>query len=173
MATSREYDQERNRSLLGKLRINYRNQLKTSVRRGHPAPAYSEQELITWAMAHGWEELHAAWVASGYERFMAPSFDRLHNDKPYALDNLRLGTWRSNLDAQKEQNKSGECVPSTAKAVNQYTLAGEFVARHESAANALRAMTGSNKSISNITMVCHGKLKSAYGYRWSFADPIC
>lgn len=164
------YDTLRNRSLLGKIRQNYCNQRTTSRKRGHSDPMYTVEELTTWALANGWEALHEAWVASDYNRYMAPSFDRLDNTKPYTLDNLRLGTWRANLDAQKEQNMSGQCVPVTAKAVNQYTLTGVFIARHESAANALRSIIGTNKSVSNITQVCAGKLNTAYGYTWKFAD---
>lgn len=167
------YDTERNRSLLGKIRQNFCNQRTTSKKRGHPLPAYTLEELTTWALANGWGQLHAKWVASNYDRYQAPSFDRIDNHKPYTLDNIKLGSWRSNLDAQKEQNKSGEFVPSTAKAVNQYTKDGMFVARHESAAIAIRSLTGSNQSVSNITQVCHGKWKSAYGYIWKFADTIC
>lgn len=58
-----------------------------------------------------------------------------------------------------------------AKQVNQYDLDGNFIRTFDSVALAYES-TG-NKTVNgaaNITAVCKGRQKSAYGYKWIYAD---
>lgn len=54
-------------------------------------------------------------------------------------------------------------------AVNQYDLQGNFIATYNSAAEAAIAV-GKPGNGSSITKACKGKLKSAYKYRWAYAQ---
>lgn len=74
-----------------------------------------------------------------------------------------------------------ESVPSglasaiaTGKIVNQYDLQGNYIqsfASAKAAAESLNKITAtSNGASSHITDVCRGKRKTAYGYKWKFAN---
>ena len=54
-------------------------------------------------------------------------------------------------------------------AVNQYDLQGNFIMTHKSAAEAAIAI-GKPGNGSSITKACRGKLKSAYKYKWAYAE---
>lgn len=53
------------------------------------------------------------------------------------------------------------------KKVNQYTLGGEFIRRHDSMSAAAFAV---NTARSNIRKVCKGKGKTSAGFKWRYAD---
>lgn len=53
--------------------------------------------------------------------------------------------------------------------VNQYDLQGNFIMIHDSAKEASQYI-GKNNGASSITKVCRGKLKTAYGFKWSYAE---
>lgn len=63
---------------------------------------------------------------------------------------------------------------ATGKIVNQYDLNGNFIQSFPSvkaAAESLGKVTStSNGATSHISDVCRGKRKTAYGYKWKFAD---
>jgi hypothetical protein len=74
-----------------------------------------------------------------------------------------------------------DILPSTivsqvklGKVVNQYDLDGNFIQSFPSAkgaAESLNKITAtSNGASSHITQACKGKRKTAYGYKWGFAD---
>jgi hypothetical protein len=53
--------------------------------------------------------------------------------------------------------------------INQYDLNGNFIATHNSAAEAAIAV-GKPGNGSSIIKACRGKLKTAYKFKWSYAD---
>lgn len=53
--------------------------------------------------------------------------------------------------------------------INQYTKEGIFIQHHNSAADAAKALN-KNGGGSSITKACRGKLKTAYGYKWSYDE---
>ena len=61
-----------------------------------------------------------------------------------------------------------------SKIINQYDLKDNFIQSFPSAMEAARALgkitSTSNGASSHITDVCRGKQKSAYGYKWKFAE---
>lgn len=67
---------------------------------------------------------------------------------------------RGNLNAIK--NKTDK------KAINQYDLEGNFIQTYDSIADANRTL-GKAPNASNITQVCKGQRKQAYGYLWQYA----
>lgn len=72
-----------------------------SKRRGHPMPNFTRKEFVDWLWSSGLGDYHADYVASEFDKWKKPSVDRLDNSKPYTLDNIRLVTWKDNLDATR------------------------------------------------------------------------
>ena len=63
----------------------------------------------------------------------------------------------------KQRGANSPC----SKPVNQYSLQGEFITRHEGLTEAERK-TGIDRR--QIADCCHGKQKTAHGYKWAFAQ---
>lgn len=120
-------------------------------------------------MGWGYSDLWCAWVNSGYDKWLSPSVDRKDNTQSYTLSNIQLGTWKENLNKQKQDNIEGIYLHSGSKAVDQLTLDGEYIRSYPSVAIAARELNGRRVGVSNITAVCSGKWHSAYGYKWRFA----
>jgi hypothetical protein len=57
-----------------------------------------------------------------------------------------------------------------AKAVRQYSLAGEFLQEFPSLTQAVKAVASNNYGGLHIREVCEDKRKSAYGYYWRYAN---
>lgn len=164
-----EAARQRTRTRRGLVKKIYHNQRMTSKKMGRPMPAYSEDQLFDWMVDHGYETLWRAWTDSGHDKWLSPSIDRKDNNKNYTLDNIQLITWRENLDNYVKHNELGIQPRPDMKPVAQYTKDGQYIKTHLSAAIAAREMVGHNRNVSNITAVCHGKAKTAYGYQWRFA----
>ncbi len=92
---------------------------------------------------------------------------KLKIDAGYAGQILKANNQLVPTASQAAQLKNG-------KPVNQYDLNGNFLRTFPSAkaaASALGKITStSNGASSHITNVCKGKGKSAYGYKWKFAN---
>lgn len=58
---------------------------------------------------------------------------------------------------------------SIAKAVNQYSVDGEFIRQWASAIEYCKSI-GKPTSRINVTRCCQGKQKYAYGFKWYYAD---
>lgn len=160
--------QEYRRTIPGLVTLIYSNQKMTSRRYGRADPSYSKNELLSWLISQPhFKCLFNNWVASGYDRQLSPSIDRLNNTLGYSLQNIQLVTAGQNLKNQKAQNRDGTYPHAKSKAIRQLTKQGDFVGEHHSVMNALRAVGG--KSASNISNVANGRWKSAYGYRWEWA----
>jgi len=148
----------------GVIRVIYKTQKSNSKRRKHIPPNYSKEELKEWLYANGFKAFFDEWVASGYEKRMKPSCDRLDDYKGYSLSRLRLVTWGENKDKQTEdillaRSTSGE----KCKAVHKLSLDGSFIAEYVSCSEAAR-----QTKISNIDSVCNGKRKTAGGFKWKY-----
>lgn len=126
----------------------YRTQLQKSKKRKHPAPTYDLVALRQWLYAQPhFHELWDNYVASDYDRQLAPSCDRKRSSKPYTLDNLQVVTWGENPTNFRVEVESGEFVISGSKsrrAVNHFdTLTGELITTYPSLQHAERG-TGQN-----------------------------
>ena len=160
------------RTVSGLIKKIYNNQKMTTGKMGRPAPVYSKAELLQWALQHGLETLHATWEASDYDKWLSPSIDRIDNTQSYTLDNIRLITWRENLDNQKAQNKSGEYLHPGSKAVDQLSLEGAYLQSFPSIAIAMRTVAGHRTGVTNISSVCNGVWPTAYGFKWRWAEAL-
>ena len=140
------------------------NQKTKSKKRGHPPPAYAEEQLFQWMLGQpNFHKLYAAWVDSGFNTPLKPSIDRLDDYQPYTLNNIKLTTTEDNINRYYTDAIQGINTKS-AVAVDQYTLDGVFIASHHSYKAAARAVGQSQ--IGNIRNVAEGTGKTAYGYIW-------
>ena len=105
--------QARQKTREGLIKKIFHNQQMTTKKMGRVPPAYTEQELLEWAMSQGYEQMWQSWTNSGHDKWLSPSVDRIDNNQSYTLKNIQLLTWRQNLNNQKRQNISysfGDCV---------------------------------------------------------------
>lgn len=143
----------------------FSNQRYRSLRRNHPAPNYTKNELIQWAFEQDcFHELFKTWVLSGYSKWLKPSFDRLNDYLPYTLDNIQIITWKENDDKGNDDIKSG-INNKNSKSVTQSTIDNMFVEKYYSTQQASRD-TGIHRS--NISSCCRGDRKTSGGYKWSY-----
>ena len=145
----------------GLIRNRYKRQKKSSKERGHPAPAYTVERLIKWALDQEvFHSLFEEWEASGFVKDLAPSFDRIDYKKPYILDNLQILTWRGN-------NAKGfkETANFNSKPVAQFDLGGNFIREYKSAKEASKE-TGVHPK--NINRAASKENKTAGGYLWVY-----
>ena len=64
----------------------YSTQKANSVKRNHPLPSYTRQELKEWLFSQSlFHELYDDWVSSGYKRNLKPSVDRVFDDRDIQL----------------------------------------------------------------------------------------
>lgn len=70
-----------------------------SKRRGHPAPNFTLIQFRNWLDMNSFSSIRAAYIESGADKWLRPSVDRIDNAMPYSFDNMRLVTWRENLDS--------------------------------------------------------------------------
>ncbi len=84
----------------------YTNQKTRSKISGTPV-AYTKQEFDQWLFSQPkYSVLHTAWVASDYNRWLAPSVDRIDCTKGYTLNNIELMTWQENSDKGVAERKA-------------------------------------------------------------------
>ena len=83
-----------------------RSQRKASKARGHEMPTYTLDELKSWVFSQpNFETLFNEWVASGFNRWKKPSIDRIDEKLSYNFRNIRLVTWRENIEPELTQKK--------------------------------------------------------------------
>ena len=146
----------------------FSSQRSHSKRRKHPMPSYTKQELKEWLYSQSlFHELFDKWKRSGYDSMQIPSPDRLDDDKPYFLENLRLVTWSENRQKQADDFRSGKLRSANPQrsVISTHKQSGEKAVYH-SIAEAER-VTGVLQG--NITACCSKKRKSSGGYLWSYA----
>ena len=144
----------------------YSNQRRNSRARNYQYPNYTLDELREWCFNQKkFHVLHNIWRKSEYNRWFAPSCDRIDDYKPYTLDNLQLMTWKENADKGHVDRKNG-VNNKGSKAVIQLTKTRQkFVAGYNSMREASR-YTGVSQS--HISRCCSGSRKSAGGFKWEY-----
>jgi hypothetical protein len=124
--------------------------------------------LTNWAIGQGLFALADAWRASGYEKDLSPSIDRIDPNQGYFFGNIRLVTWAENNEKAYEDRKSCAHVTRQNKKVRQLALDGSLIQVFDSIAAAARA-TGIQRT--NINAMCAGRpqYKSVGGFLWEHA----
>ena len=163
-----DYYKNRKHTLEGLTAKIYGSQLGRSRIKGWSRPDYSLYELRQWMICQlNYSDIHNKWVESDCQKMLTPSCDRLDDDKPYTLDNLRLVTWKENK-AKGEYDRKHGINNSVSKQVKQL-LNGEVINTYYSTMQAMRD-TGIQQT--NIAHCCRGKRPSAGGFKWEYVDQL-
>ena len=144
----------------------YGNQKNNSKDRGHNLPDYTRDELYEWVMSQGnFQAVYDSWVASDFEKDLIPSIDRKDDYQPYTISNLlKVCTWGDNRKRSYEDALNGVNNKNN-RAVVQFTLKGELVARYHSCAEAYRC-TG----VPNIYNSAKTQPANPHRFFWHFED---
>jgi len=145
----------------------YIQQIANSKLRNHPPPTYSKEKLYNWIVSKPqFKKLYDKWVSSGYNKMLIPSCDRRNDYRPYTLRNLQLVTFKENLENSYSNIRNG-INRKQCRAVIQRMKNGTFVAKYYSIKEAERK-TGIFES--GISSTCRGRVKTAGGFKWEYAD---
>jgi len=97
---------DRDRTVLGMIKIMYQSQKTNSKKRGHVPPSYSLDELKSFfTNSKLGTTLYESWVLSEYASELKPSIDRIKSNLPYTLDNIQMMTWKENDDKGKVERQ--------------------------------------------------------------------
>lgn len=163
-------------SKVGKLAHLFQQQKFRCKEKGWEAPKYSQEEITNWGLSSiTFHTLFEQWEASGFQKHLSPSIDRLDDYKTYSLDNIQIVTWQENNDKGRYWQIIGKNTKNSL-AVDQLTMDGVFIQRFHSIKEAARVVgTGDAK----IGAVCKGlPVKkgnrtsipiSAGGYKWRYS----
>ncbi len=126
------------RTIKGTVTRMYNSQKNSSKYRGHSLPNYTKGEFKNWLLSQpNFQQLYDNWEKANYARDLSPSCDRLDDYTPYRLDNLRLVTWRDNIESLREDQKTGKHT-KRSKGVNQLSEDKVFIKQHCSINQAAR-----------------------------------
>jgi len=152
------------RTKVGLLNKIYNNQKLRTTRRNYPLPTYTREELKEWLFSQDlFHELYDKWVESNYDRWLIPSIDRIDDYKYYSLDNIQITTWKEN-DFKHRMDRRNGINNKHSKAVIQYDLEGNIIARYPSSRYAGRE-TGLWQS--GIAKACR-EHRIYKGYIWKY-----
>lgn len=103
-------------------------------------------------------------------RLVAQAFIPNPNNLPYVnhIDECKTNNDVTNLEWCTASQNTRHSVYKKCCRINQLTLDGEFIRQWESS-HEIERKTGYNKS--NIIQCCKNKCKTAYRYKWQYADP--
>lgn len=156
---------QRSRTKIGHIRKMYYNQKHQLRLRKIVPPNYTINELIEWCIKQEiYHDLHLIWEKSGYNKWKAPSCDRINDYIGYSLNNLQLMSWDDNYKKYQIDRISGK-NNKTSKKIAQFEKNGSFIRKFHSIHSAGR-VTGI--SFGNISSCANDKMKSAGGYIWKF-----
>lgn len=149
----------------------YRSQKQSSKTRNHKPPKYSLDELKYWALNQNiFHLLYNNWVNSNFDKWLRPSFDRNNSNHMYSLNNLKIMTWKENLNNNSMDIRSNRITNTgllygghkPVIGINKITREKhEFISISE-------ASRKLNISHGNISAVCLGVRMIAGGYIWSY-----
>lgn len=146
----------------------YKGQRNSSRLRNSNHPDYSKEQLKEWLFSQpNFSELYDNWVASGYNKWLKPSCDRLKDNLPYSIANLQLITWEENNLKSHIGMMNGE-LKDNHRPVVQLNMNGDFIQEFHSISEAARNIP--NGSVSNIIAAANGTTKHSRGFKWKFKE---
>ena len=154
----------------------YATQKATSTKRGHPAPAYTLEQLIQWAdMQPHLPALWDAYQSAGHPKKLAPSIDRKNSNLPYTLSNIQLMTWEENDRLGSRDTKLGTKI-TQHRSVSAYNPDGTLYKHYVSLHAAARDVNGNPTNIQRVADQAtitkpNGKttvLRSSRGFVWKW-----
>ncbi len=139
----------------------YQHQKSSSKKRSMNFPDYTLSEFSFWIKSqHNFKSLWDNYVESGYDKWVAPSCDRLDDYKPYTLDNIRLVTWKENNIKSHSDIRNG-----VNNKLSKSVICIETGICYHSIHDAGR-QTGIHRQ--SINAVCTGKRNTAGGCHWRY-----
>lgn len=164
-STNREkgYNIENGGNSIGKHSKETREKMSTGIKRAYENPEYKEKKIA---------EAKKSYAKPEYKKQLSERTKKLWQSEEYRakMTSVHKGktvsaeTRKKVSDARKGRFMGGENI--NARAIEQYTKDGVFVARWDSAMSASRE-TGANNA--KICECCKGTRSSAGGYRWKYA----
>lgn len=120
----------------------YQSEKANSIKRNHPYPTYNLDELYEWVLNNkNFNMLYNNWVNSGYSKDLKPSVDRINSKYGYTFDNIRLVTWKDNLNFH---------IEDIEKSILQLDLDGNLIKKYKSINLAARENNLSPGHISRV-----------------------
>lgn len=145
----------------------YGTQRLKSKKRGHHPPVYSNQELQEWCFSQKlFHELYDNWESSGFKSGLRPSCDRKNDYKGYFFDNIQIVTWDENNRRGYDDRKNGINNKQSKSVMGTHTITGNIIEFHST--REAERITGIQHT--NISACCKGKVKTASGYKWRYAN---
>ncbi len=128
----------------------YFQQVVLSRKRGHPIPAYTVEQLLTWAEQQpNKQKIWDTYVANNYLTKLKPSIDRINPNKGYYIGNIQLMTWDENRKKGGQDQKNSTHL-TRHRPVQAYHLDGTFYKEFPSVADAARHVKGHDTSIHRV-----------------------
>lgn len=139
----------------------YSGQKTSSKRRGHNPPNYNLTEFRDWLYSqHNFEYLFLQWIESNYSKMLIPSADRIEDELPYTLGNIKLVTFLDNHIKEIKKRPVKKRKP-----VFRIDLKDGSETEYKSLREACRQ---NNIKPANISNCCNGKRLTTGGYGWRF-----
>ncbi len=138
-----------------------KKQKASSRKRNHPQPTYTRDEIIKWMYDNGFKALYDVWVTNDYITDLIPSIDRLDDNLPYTLCNIRMVTWKENL-----MHRGATTRKTNGKKVHKLNKkTRKFICSYESVTEAAEDV---GAHVSNILTCVSNNKRSTKGYRWEY-----
>ena len=165
-----------NRSKSGVITRLWHKHNHRSKQRKMPPPDYDRNWLESFIMNHpDFERIYSGYVESGYDVMMSPSIDRINDDGGYTKENIRLVTFKENMEhawqagRNKEHENSGWSKGACGdhRPVIQFTMSGAYLREFISVSEACRETKSHDSKVSHA---CSGKRKSHNGFQWMYRE---
>ena len=148
----------------------YWQQRNSSKTRWHSMPKYSSQNFRKWLLSQdNFEELYNNRVKSWYKNKLAPSVDRLNDNKWYYFDNIQLMTWWENKNKAHQDMRNWKLIhwhKPQKVVIGTHKTNWKIIDFH----SIIEAYRQTWIAFQNISCCCKWKLKSAWWYIWKYKE---